>query len=79
MPYIGLHLGWTTNVSESDGDKYRDSNGSTGIHGGLKVFLGENISWNIELDRTSYTYEYESGDEIDIDVTTLFAGFSYYF
>jgi len=79
MPYIGLHIGQATTVSESGGDKHRDSSGSNGIHGGLKVFLDENISWNIEYDRTTYTYEYESGDEIEMNVERLFTGFSYYF
>jgi outer membrane protein W len=79
MPYIGAQIGQVNYTYESGGDEDSDSMGTYGFHGGLKIFAGENTSWNIELDTTTYTMEQDYGDDIDINITSILFGFSYYF
>ena len=79
MPYIGAQAGQISYTSESEGEKDSDSVATYGFHGGIKIFAGENVSWNLELDRTIYEYEPDGGDTIEQYVDSFFAGFSYYF
>lgn len=79
MPYIGAQIGQVSYTYESSGNKDSDSMGTYGFHGGLKIFASENTSWNIEFDTTTYTIEQDSGEDIDINITSILFGFSYYF
>jgi hypothetical protein len=80
MPYIGGHVGQASITMESGGNKNSFSSSTYGFQGGIKIFSGENISWNLELDQSNYTYKYEDYNvEYDEYVTSFFAGFSYYF
>ena len=80
VPYIGGHAGQSSYTYESADS---DSSGSTsayGWHGGLKIFATENMSWNLELNTTTYTPDAEDGQkEIDLTNTQFLVGFSYYF
>jgi len=79
MPYIGGQIGQISWTDERGDEEYSDSVGTYGFHGGIKIFAGENVSWNLELDRTIYEYEPDFGETIELIVDSFFAGFSYYF
>ena len=78
IPFVGPHIG---GVFYSSGDS-SDVTVAGGVHGGAKFFLGENTSFNLELNETLYTYTvdyYYSSDTIVVSVFQFLAGFSYYF
>ena len=79
MPYIGGQVGIANTTIKSGTYDESDSQNSYGFHGGIKIFAGETMSWNLELDRTIYPVEPPYGDSYDEYVDSFFAGFSYYF
>ena len=79
MPYVGAQIGQIYYTDESGGEKNSDSTGTYGFHGGLKIFAGENTSWNLEFDRTIYSEDQDNGDTLELYIDSFFAGFSYYF
>ena len=80
IPYLGVRLGIANSKFESGGNDNSSSTASYGGHIGLKIFPSESVSWNLELDVTSYTPEAEEGqDEITWTNSSLLLGFSYYF
>ena len=80
IPYVGVRLGIANYKYESGGNDNSSSTASYGGHAGLKIFPSENISWNLELDLTSYTPDAPEGqDETTYTDTSFLIGFSYYF
>jgi len=80
MPYVGGQAGQASYTRDDGDEETSSSSGAYGFHGGLKIFPSERISWNIELDSTTYTFESEAtDDEYKSYNNSLFVGFSYYF
>jgi opacity protein-like surface antigen len=80
VPYIGAQAGIANYSSESGGNKNSSSTSAYGGHGGLRIFPSENVSWNLELDVTSYKPDVDEGqEEVTYTDTSFLLGFSYYF
>jgi len=77
VPFVGLQAGITG--YESDGDT--DSAFSYGGMVGVKFFLTEDISLNLELNylQTTFEAQYPATQDTEYEVSSFFAGFSYYF
>ena len=86
IPYVGLQGGITsfklkyTDDSdeeedfEDDSDSYEDTSKSFGFIGGIKVFLSENLSLDVE-----YNWLYSPDLAADLTMSTVFVGFKWYF
>ena len=74
VPYVGGHLGIINYEYGDDSETVL----TYGIHGGLKFFVSERVSWNTELDYTTYTVDTDM-DDSDVKVISLLLGMSYYF
>ncbi|MFZ5570365.1 MAG: outer membrane beta-barrel protein [Thermodesulfobacteriota bacterium] len=75
VPYIGGQLG----ISGYDAGEYDDTALSYGGQGGVKFFLSEDLSLNVELNYLMTTVDAGEGEELDVDNTSVLLGFSYYF
>jgi opacity protein-like surface antigen len=75
IPYLGVQTGITG--YEAAGDD--DSDLSYGAMGGVKFFVSEEVSVNLELNYLKTTFDADVGGDIDLDVTSLFVGLSWYF
>jgi outer membrane protein W len=80
VPYIGVGVGSASTKTESGGTTYKGSGTATKVGGGLKFFMTENTSLNVELRRESFTYKL-SGSTVDstTDTTGINFGMSVYF
>lgn len=74
IPYLGLGLG-ALNIKS---DSTSGSGSSYALMGGIKYFISENTSANVELNLSSNKYSM-GGTDITAATTRLWAGFSYYF
>ena len=81
VPYIGAHAGVINyEFDTGSGDSESESVLTYGIQGGIKMFVSENTSFNIEVDLSIYTPESDNGgDEDDVTVTSVLFGYSVYF
>jgi hypothetical protein len=70
IPYAGCALG----LAGYDAGGTSDSSLSIGVQGGIKYFISEDTSFNLEASLTHYEIEGES-----IDSFAITAGISYYF
>ena len=70
VPYVGGLIG-TFNI---DGDGFSESAMSYGFMGGVKYFVSEDTSFNLE-----YNYKNVMYDSGDISITTTTAGMAIYF
>ena len=76
VPYVGVQAG-VTGYESGDDD---DSSFSYGALGGIKLFVTEDVSLNLELNYLHTTFDADDGgDDTDLDVTSFFVGFSWYF
>ena len=74
VPYVGLQAGMTGIDIEFEDDSYDDTSYSFGFMGGLKAFLTENLSLDIE-----YNWLYTPKLAADMTMSTIFIGFTWYF
>ena len=74
VPYIGFQAGMTGVDIEYEDDSYDDTDYSFGFMGGLKAFLTENLSLDIE-----YNWLYTPDLMADLTMSTVFIGFTWYF
>ena len=74
VPYIGLQAGMTGIELKYEDDSYEDTDFSFGWMGGLKAFLTENVSLDIE-----YNWLYTPDLLADLTMSTIFIGFTWYF
>ena len=74
MPYVGLQAG-ISGMTYGDED---DSNLGYGFMGGVKMFLNEDLSLDIELNYFMAEMEV-FGYTADVETTSVFIGFKYYF
>jgi len=77
LPYVGAQAGIIRYAWEDDHDDDSEVTIAYGVHGGVKVFLSENISANLEGDLSFYSQEVGEDDETVV-VKSIFAGLSYY-
>lgn len=76
VPYVGVQAG-VTGYELGDDD---DNAFSYGALGGIKLFVTEDVSLNLELNYLHTTFDADDGgDDLDLDVTSFFVGFSWYF
>jgi len=76
IPFVGVQAG----VTGYDREGEDDSAFSYGWMGGAKFFLSEDVSLNLELNYLHTTFDADDGgDDLDLDVTNFFVGFSWYF
>ena len=71
---MGLQAGMTGIDIEFEDDSYDDTSYSFGFMGGLKAFLTENLSLDIE-----YNWLYTPKLVADMTMSTIFIGFTWYF
>ena len=70
VPYVGLQLGLAGyDNADMDGDDY-----TYGVHGGVKLFVAENVAVNLEA-----TYDFLEVRNTDIDSLSLLVGISFFF
>lgn len=75
VPYIGAQLG----LAGYDSGEYDDTSFSYGGQGGVKFFLSEDLSLNVELNYLITNISDDEGEDVDVKNTSLLLGFSYYF
>jgi len=73
VPFVGPHFGAVS--SERGGES--ESTFTYGMHGGLKIFVGESTSLNLEINGSVWEPDNEWMDEVTV-VQGIF-GMSYYF
>ena len=74
IPYVGLQAGMTSVDIKYEDDSYNDTGISFGFMGGVKVFLTENFSLDVE-----YNWLYTPDLTADLTMSTIFLGFTWYF
>ena len=86
VPYVGLQGGATSinveytetsdegGVLEDNSESYDDTSYSFGFIGGIKVFLSENLSLDVE-----YNWLYSPDLVADLTMSTVFVGLKWYF
>jgi len=75
IPYIGLQAG----ISGVEYDDDSDSNFAYGGMGGLKIFVTEDLSLDLELNYLMTEFDIGDDETVDMDTLALFLGFKYYF
>jgi opacity protein-like surface antigen len=68
VPYAGLRLGLVHQASEEFGREDSHTALAGGVHAGLKFYVSEQISWDVEGDATLYAW---SGDDYDASATAV--------
>jgi opacity protein-like surface antigen len=74
VPYVGFQAGMTSIDFKYEDDSYSDTGYSFGFMGGLKAFLTENLSLDIE-----YNWLWAPDLTADLTMSTIFIGFTWYF
>lgn len=73
VPYVGLQTGMTSADFKYEDDSYSDTRFSLGWMAGLKVFLTENLSLDVEFNYMVAIDLFE-----DLKMSTIFIGFTWY-
>ncbi len=84
VPYVGIQGGYYTRTYDSgDGDESESDGYSYGALGGLKFFVTESTTLNLELNYNRLSLDPDSNDDnddnIEADLLALLIGFSIYF
>ncbi len=80
IPYVGLSVGATAISSQSKGFTDSASGSMVAGRGGLKFFVSETTSLNLELAVDQYSYQFAGSSTTTTNQDTIFSvGFSTYF
>jgi hypothetical protein len=78
VPYFGPHGGGVSYTVDNGDETESSVTFAYGGHAGLKFFVGEHTSWNVEGNYTEYRPETDDSDQ-KLRILQMLVGYSYYF